>query len=147
VSAFKKYALIVLLTFCCFHAETVRAEPNYFNADAEEETAAPEAQIPAEDPAPPSRSFTVTSIGKCYAQLSREDRLDIQRNFIKPYQECQHRLALKLKKKAGEKTEEAKDKKDADAADKPAETTQGFYRVQKDPADKKPADKKSGEDK
>ena len=70
-----------------------------------------------------AKTFTVTSIQKCYAQLGREDALEIQKNYVKPYQECQRRLALKLKKTPGMKAGEV----DGQAPEKPG----NFYRVQK----------------
>ena len=79
----------------------------------------------AEEEIPSAKSYTVTSIEKCYAQLSREEALDIQQNYIKPYGECTRRLALKMQKKSAEKpAEEAPVKRD------------GFYRVQNRTEDK-----------
>lgn len=79
----------------------------YYNAGGD---AAQEEKEPSQ-----GRNVTVTSVRKCYAQLSREDVLDIQKNYIKPYQECQRRLAAQLKKKKGD--EEARSGEDS-----PAET-------------------------
>ena len=56
----------------------------------------------------PKNSFTVTSIEKCYQALPPDEALEIQKNYIKPYQECRKRLELKEKEKkklsAGEDT-------------------------------------------
>ncbi len=141
MNTLKKYFIFIALgglISCCCGASVAQAQANYYNAG--------EADTPAatEEAPPPLQTFTVTSISKCYAALSRADALDIQRNFIKPYQECQRRLALQLKKKQQQQS------KDGAAKDKPAETPasapQGFYRVQKsasppsaDADEKKPA--------
>ena len=71
-----------------------------------------------------SKIYTVTSIQKCYESLGKEDALDIQKNYLKPYQECQRRLMLKLQSKQEAKPGEAKE----DSPDK----THNFYKVQKD---------------
>jgi hypothetical protein len=102
---------------------------NYYNADQPPPAQAQETGA--------SRTFVVTSIEKCYAQLARADVLDIQKNYLRPYEECKKRLAAKIraeqKLKAGEekgaaRKEEAKDAAPAAAAPPPAG---GFYRVQK----------------
>ncbi|MCE9506700.1 MAG: hypothetical protein K8R48_00075 [Alphaproteobacteria bacterium] len=86
------------------------AQENYYNSSQQEENRPPADKNPetrkdaaavktpaAEQESAPVNSFTVTSIQKCYAQLSHEDALEIQQNYSKPYDECQRRLALKLK--------------------------------------------------
>ena len=117
---------------CLWAAAPAGAESHYYNA----EPSKPAVTKPEEAEAPPAKSFTVTSIDKCYAALGPEDALDIQRNYIKPYQECQRRLALKLKKAAEQKA--------GTVPQNPPAAAHGFYRVQKekelkkDDADKKP---------
>ncbi|MFH1158021.1 MAG: hypothetical protein V1721_03945 [Pseudomonadota bacterium] len=125
MKSIKKYlqALVFCLPFAAFCLSiAASAQMNYYNAD--DAMAAEPAEAP-EDPPEKARSFTVTSIQKCYDLLSREDVLDIQQNYIKPYQECQRRAALNLKKKQEEK-------KAADAKDESSSKKQrDFYRVQK----------------
>ena len=122
MKSIKKYLLTLvfclpLAAFCI--SITASAQMNYYNADEAEEKASTEA------PLEKAKSFTVTSIQKCYDLLSREDVLDIQQNYIKPYKECQRRVALQIKKKQEEK-------KDADSKNKSSSKKQhGFYRVQK----------------
>lgn len=91
-------------------AHPARAQ-NYYNedtapaagsdADSQADAGAQGADVPA------SHTVVVTSIEKCYAQLSRADALDIEQHYLKPYEECQRRLALKLKQqhnvKAGQR--------------------------------------------
>jgi len=134
MKSIKKYLLTLILclplaVFCL--SITASAQMNYYNADK----AAAKASM--EDPPEKAKSFTVTSIKKCYDLLSREDVLDIQQNYIKPYKECQRRVALQIKKKQ-------KEKKDADVKNKSSSKKQhGFYRVQK----KSTPPSKSSEDK
>jgi hypothetical protein len=153
-------ALSLSLSFLApLHA---RAQSHYINAD--DQSAEDDADVEAAPPA--AHSIVVTSIQKCYAQLSHEEVLDIESNFVKPYEECKKRLAIKLKKKnslkAGEQKEPAAKKhkpketdgeaQDQEQAQPPADETQagaqddkppssgGFYRVQKNslPAGRKP---------
>ena len=144
-----------------------KAQSNYYNTDKQDDEQP--AAAADDDAAPPSHTVMVTSIEKCYAQLDRAETVDIERNFIKPYEECQRRLAIKLKKKQQIKVApDSKDKaapaasKEAAAKDAPADAKEepkdaapppaeadfpsgGFYRVQKNPlpaeksAPKKPA--------
>lgn len=72
-----------------------------------------------------AKTLTITSLQKCYDQISHEDALDIQRNYIKPWQECRRRLSLKLKN-------DAKSKK-TEADTRPPATPRNFYRVQNTP--------------
>jgi hypothetical protein len=71
------------------------------------EKADPAAEEAQEGPAPKPKTFTVTSVQKCYEQLGKEDVADIRKNYTKQYQECQRRLAEQTRKKqtlkAGEK--------------------------------------------
>ncbi len=166
-----------LLAFLCFLTLAFVAMPhaavaagNYYNADAPPEAEAPAAEAPAatddaetaadlnaisaiEKPQP-SHNFVVTSVSKCYAKLDRKDALEIQRSYIKPYEECQRRLAAKIKKdqnvKAGDApkgTDKADDKADDKAAKKAEADTPaakasltsdslpfGFYRIGKSQA-------------
>lgn len=81
-------------------------------------------------------SFTVTSVEKCYAALSPEDALDIQRNYIKPYQECRRRLELKEKEK--------KKLSVNDETDKDITPPARYYQVQRTtPAIKLPTEEKT----
>jgi len=122
------------------------ANENYYNAEtgaqaaaeapdeaaAGEEYAGDEEQLPEIETPQPAKSFTVTSIQKCYERLGREETLDIQKNFIKPYQECQRRLALKLKKEREEKAAKANDK---------PEKRRGYHRVRNKNDSQKPSEK------
>jgi len=69
------------------------AQTGYYNADQKPATA----DADADKAVPAAHNFVVTSIGKCYAQLGHDETMDIERHFDKPYQECQRRLALKIK--------------------------------------------------
>jgi hypothetical protein len=142
-----KYPLL-LLAFTAglfFRALPAQAEGGYY-APAEQRADRPvidekqsaredaEAKGTAPEPEPgAANTFTVTSIEKCYAQLSREDALDIQKNYIKPYQECRRRLVLKLKNEQWSKNKQGT---------KP----ESFYRVQqKDDSRAEDADQKKRE--
>lgn len=70
-----------------------------------------------------AKTLTVTSLQKCYDRLDREDALDIQRNYIKPWQECQRRLSLKMKKEA--------ENRKAEEDSRPAPAPRNYYQVQK----------------
>lgn len=73
------------------------------------------------------QSATVTSIEKCYAGLGEKDVLDIQRNYVKPYQECLRRRALLEKEKNTLKATE-----ETSAVDSaPSSAPRNFVRVQK----------------
>lgn len=119
MKSFKKYisAFIFYFLFTAFClSATASAQKNYHNID----------ETGAEETSPEkAKSYTVTSIQRCYDLLSREDVLDIQQNYIKPYKECQLRAAIALKKKQKEKI-----KADAKNNDSP-KAQHGFYRVQK----------------
>lgn len=131
---------VLLLLALAGTGRPAAAQVNYYSGDA-----APPA--PAGDgggEVPAAKSAVVTSLQKCYAQLGREEALEVQMNYIKPYQECQRRLARKLKEKqqaaAGEKAAAAP----RDAA--PA-AAGGFYRVKKtDPKEKEVKDGKDSKD-
>jgi hypothetical protein len=137
------FLLIAALFLSPAHAG---AQGNYYNAD--EPAAATEGggKESGEGEKQASNSYVVTSIQKCYAQLGREEALDIQKNYIKPYQECQRRLAEKYKKEHDKKPgdEKATDAKNGDASKDETpekEPDHGFFRVSKSPsptADKKP---------
>ena len=121
---FPLFVFILGMLFACFFLHTPHpafAQANYYNADQDDTDTA---VTPGEEEAPQPTTLTVTSIEKCYKQIGREDALDIQRNFVKPYQECQRRLALKLKKATEKPVPETK----KDAKPEP-EIPQGFYRV------------------
>lgn len=137
--------LRILVFAGIFVAGTAWAQANYYNADVP--------PAPAAAPEPTSRTVTVTSVEKCYAQLPAEDVIDIKTNFVKPYEECQKRLMRKLKAdrtlKAGEVKAPVPPTAPANpavpAVDSPAapavETGAGggFFRVQKSaPKAKKP---------
>ena len=119
MKSFKKYLSVFIFYFLftafCLSAPA-SAQKNYHNIDKTETEKTPPKK---------AKSYTVTSIQKCYDLLSREDVLDIQQNYVKPYKECQRRAALELKKKQKEKIK-------ADAKKKSSLKAQhGFYRVQK----------------
>lgn len=64
------------------------------------------------DPPAPEQSVqirTVTSLQKCLDQLGAKDAIDIQSNYMKPWQECQRRLEEKLEKEQAQKVQEAKE--------------------------------------
>ncbi len=85
MNAVKTFFFVFLLSL----SSAAAGQDNYYNAG----------QLEAAEEGSKAQSFTVTSIQKCYQQLSREEALEIQNNFIKPYKECHRRLALqKLKK-------------------------------------------------
>ena len=130
MKSIKKYLLIIVLclllaVFCL--SITASAQINYYNADkaVTEKLANATAQSSKEAPPEKAKSFTVTSIQKCYDLLSREDVLEIQQNYIKPYKECQRRVALKLKEK--QKKKSGDDVKNESTS----KSQYGFYRVQK----------------
>lgn len=142
-----KYASLPLVfLFCACLPFSAAAQMNYYNAEGqataerpeEQDTAGNEAKMPEEETPQPAKNFTVTSIQKCYERLGREETLDIQKGYIKPYQECQRRLALKLKKEREEKLAKPKEK---------TEKRRGYHRVRKDPDPKKTAEKADSEDK
>ena len=109
------FVFCLLFTAFCLSAPA-SAQKNYHNID----------KTGAEETSPKrAKSYTVTSIQKCYSLLSREDVLDIQQNYIKPYKECQRRVALELKKKQKEKIKTDAKKKSS------LKAQHGFYRVQK----------------
>ena len=123
MKSFKKYisAFVFCFLFTAFCLSTsASAQKNYHNID---ETGAE--QTSDETTSKKAKSYTVTSIQKCYSLLSREDVLDIQQNYIKPYKECQRRVALELKKKQKEKIKTDAKKKSS------LKAQHGFYRVQK----------------
>lgn len=68
------------------------------------------------------KSVIVTSLQKCLAQLDPESALDVQQNYLKPYQECRARLYRKLQER---KTASAQ--KEAVAAT--PETPRNYVRV------------------
>jgi hypothetical protein len=101
-------------------AAPAAAQNNYYNpGDAVEKKQEAPAEAGEE-----SKTLTITSIQKCYDQLTRKDALDIQKNYIKPYQECQRRLELKIKKEQWLKD------KPATAQDPVPEKPENFFRVQ-----------------
>lgn len=105
--------ICLFITAFLFLSAGAFAQENYYNAEEEFVPAVEAPELPAaEEPPPPARSVVVTSVQKCYAQLSREEALEIQKNFVKPYQECQKRLAAKLKKKQEKKVSGDKDVKE-----------------------------------
>jgi hypothetical protein len=119
-----KHSLLFLLFVAGMLCQAVSAaaQENYYNPSQQEENRPnadnpPDARKPPEEIKTPAaeqepaavNSFTVTSIQKCYAQLSHEDALEIQQNYIKPYEECQRRLVLKQKKEQVIKTGNTKD--------------------------------------
>jgi hypothetical protein len=119
-----------------------RAQTGYYNADT------PPAAAEEDDSAPASHTVVVTSIEKCYVQLGPAETLDIEKNYTKPYEECQKRLALKLKAQQQLKAGQQKSSNVAPATDATAPKTapqnapapdasppdEGlYYRVQKDP--------------
>jgi hypothetical protein len=139
------FLLFVVAAFCRMPAAA--AQENYYNPSLQEENRPvadknTDAQKPAADIKIPdaeqqepaaANSFTVTSIQKCYAQLKHEDALEIQKNYIKPYEECQRRLAQKLK------NEQEKKPGSAGAPDK---KTRNFYSIfQRNAAPEKNTDK------
>jgi hypothetical protein len=136
----KNLSLLLILTVGMIAPSiSANAHGNYYNPDLEEAKAPAKDKTPDAEAAPPEekegpKTLTITSIEKCYAQLSREDALDIQKNFIKPYQECQRRLALKLKSPPQTKG----------AQDHPAESSRHYLQVQKPKADttEQPEEKK-----
>jgi hypothetical protein len=73
---------------------------------------------------PKAQSFVVTSLSKCLDQLDPADAAEIRKSFVKPYQECQARLAEKL---AQEKQKKAGDAEDAAVP----ETPRNYVRVQR----------------
>lgn len=80
-----------------------------------------------------SHTIVVTSIETCYAELGPEAAADIQKNYIKPWEECRKRLAIKRKKdqtlKAGETKKPETGESAPDKETPPA--VGGYYRVQK----------------
>jgi hypothetical protein len=124
-----KYSLlsIVLITGLSFWVSLAAADGGY-NSAADEKQGAQESILPSPEQ-DGAKSFTVTSVDKCYAQLSREDALDIQKNYTKPYQECQRRLALKLKNEKWSKNKPGT--KTGDSQDSQPKNPENFYRVQK----------------
>jgi hypothetical protein len=163
MNVFLRYVFLCLIAFCLSAPHHAHAQSHYINADDQ-----PAEVDNGDDEAQPSHNFVVTSIQKCYAQLSHEDVLDIETNFVKPYEECKKRLAIRLKKKnqlkAGQQKEsqpkemaekkhkppkeqddaaandQADDQQQSGAEDEKPPTSGGFYRVQKSPlpSDRKP---------
>jgi len=79
----------------------------------------------------PAQSAVVTSVDACLKQLDPDEAAEVRRNYQRPYQECQSRLAEKLSKKKTAK---------AGAAQKgpEAESPRNFVRVQPLKADPTP---------
>ncbi|MDE1151391.1 MAG: hypothetical protein PW788_02545 [Micavibrio sp.] len=71
----------------------------------------------------PAQSSVVTSIDTCLNQLDPADAAEIRNSYIKPYQECQSRLAAKLAKKKTAKVTTQKNGLEA-------ESPRNFVRVQ-----------------
>jgi hypothetical protein len=88
--------IIFLTAFCFLTAPPAHAQTGYYNA-SEKPAAADSGSSDAKETAPTAHNFVVTSIEKCYAQLGHAEAMDIEQHFVKPYQECQRRLALKIK--------------------------------------------------
>ena len=116
--------------FLLFFFTPAAAQINYYNPGMQKERA----DDPSDSGPGATKTLTVTSIDKCYAHLSRKDVLEIQRNFIKPYQECQRRVALLPKKDPGHKAENTPDK------------PHNFVQVQKSPPSAKPGKQQREED-
>jgi hypothetical protein len=84
-------AFFIAVCFLCIPAH---AQTGYYNIDQKPAAAA---DADTDKAAPAAHSFVVTSIEKCYAQLGHTEAVDIEQHFDKPYEECQRRLALKIK--------------------------------------------------
>ncbi len=114
--------LLLLAILLCFPFRA-QAQQNYYNADEQPVADSKEA---TDNAAPAAHNVVVTSIEKCYAQLNHAEVLDIETNYVKPYEECQKRLARKIKNQHQAKVTPdkdaapAKDAKDKDAKDKDA---------------------------
>jgi hypothetical protein len=61
-------------------------------ADDADDNASAEERAP-----PPSHTIVVTSIEKCYAEIGHAEAMDIEQHYTAPYEECQRRLALKVR--------------------------------------------------
>ena len=169
MSGIRKYLLLYAIALCQTALYLpAQAQTNYYNAD--QQPAASGSAAAENENAPPSHTVVVTSIQKCYAQLGHAEALDIERNFVKPYEECQRRLVIKLKKQqqlkvahdkdtgtskdtnnlkdgdTSKDTDAPKDAKDSNDTPEAAPAVNGgFYRVQKNPVPppaNKPATKK-----
>ncbi|MBI3440570.1 MAG: hypothetical protein HY052_02000 [Proteobacteria bacterium] len=127
----------IVITGATWSPIVAAAHDNYYNSSQHDDAAPSPDQntdmlSPDQTKPEAAKTLTVTSIQKCYSQLSRQDALDIQRNYIKPYQECRRRLELKLQKKPLTK--------DGGASDYPAEGPQRhFLQIQKTPERTGPA--------
>jgi len=91
-----KYFLLYLAAFCFLAPILADAQTGYFNQDS-----SPPAVGGSDDDSAAhetgGHTVVVTSIAKCYAQLGHAEELDIEQHYTMPYEECQHRLALKIK--------------------------------------------------
>lgn len=96
----KIYALVFAISLSCAAWQGALAQENYYNA----QRPAPETPPEATENIQKGKNITVTSVGKCYQQIGRAEAVEIQKNFIKPYRECQRRLALQIKKSQEKKT-------------------------------------------
>jgi hypothetical protein len=141
----RKGAGIFYLAILCLMAAPAWAQTGYYNDDQSG------AASPDDAAASQSHTVIVTSIEKCYAQLGYAERMDIEQHFEKPYEECQRRLALKIKQQQQLKAGQVKNTNNAQGAgaantnDPPpaknppeaapaAPANEGsYYRVQKDP--------------
>ncbi len=86
------------------------------------------AALPAQAQETGAQSYVVTSVQKCFDMLQRSDIIDIQKNFVKPYEECHRRVAAQ----AAEREAAARAAKAAAGAQEPAaETPMNYVRVQK----------------
>ena len=130
-SYFHLYVISFLL------AATPAFAQGYYNEDSAPAAPSANSAIPQAE-VPTSHSFIVTSIEKCYAQLGHADALDIQQHFVKPYEECQRRLAIKTQQEHELKAGQQKNAKtppaqnpDAPPAVQPLSDQGLYFRVQK----------------
>lgn len=124
-----RYGVFLAAIFLCLAPSAGQAESNYFNIEkpAAAKPPAPPSTPEAAKPFAPAQSAVITSVQKCYDQLTQEEVMDIKRHYLKPYEECQNRL-LKKKEKA------ATDKLAAEKEALEPETPRNYIRVQKSPS-------------
>lgn len=93
-------------------------------------TVSPALAAEDEGPAYGMQSHSVTSAEECLKQLDPDEAMDIRKNALMPWQECQRRLQEKLKQ---EKEKKQSEKAEAEKEPTPpaAETPRNYIRVQK----------------
>lgn len=130
-----KIFLIIFLAVLSAGIPSAQAE-NYYNptkaaAERLEAQRKLKEAIPEETVTGGGQFMTVTSVQKCYDLLETEEALDVQRNYIRPYQECKRRLSVKLQKK---KSVAPADQKLDQKQEEPVEdASPNYHLVQKSP--------------